>query len=255
MATTTPLQVLPVPQATDAPDGPTQMTALAKAVEQRTVMVFASAAARTAAFTAAGISPAAGMLCWRNDAGGSNKFEAYDATVGSWRVHGLYQDFTTTAAAAPSVTFNAIPSYLRRLTLTIGGRGDTAAGNVAVNLRINADSTAQYTHAFGYQNGTAYPTPVSVGGLTSSIIGYVPAATGSAGVFGCIDATVIGWDAPHTGQLAYRSHGGYMALSTDTVNSYNVGRYIGASPYTSIVLFPAAGNFVTGSQFVLTGSV
>jgi hypothetical protein len=255
LATTTPLQVLPVPQSSDAPDGPTQITSLARAVEQRTVMVFASAAARTAAFTAAAISPAAGMLCWRSDAGGSNKFEYFNATAGSWRIHGAYQDFNVTASATPSITFSSIPAYLRRLAVTVTCRGDTAATAVTLNLRINSDATASYTNALGYQNNTVYGTPpITAGGLTSSILGWMPAATGPAGVFGAFDATIIGWDVPHVGQLTYRCQGGYMATSTDTLNAFSVGRYVGANPYTSVTLLPAAGNFVAGSQFVLSGS-
>jgi hypothetical protein len=80
LPSTSPLQGLTVPLPADAPDGPTQITNLAKALEKKLVLIFTSAAARTSAFTAAAISPSAGMLCWRNDLPG---WEFYDGTT--WR--------------------------------------------------------------------------------------------------------------------------------------------------------------------------
>lgn len=46
---TTPIQALPYPSGSDAPAGPAQLKALAEAIETRTVMRFASTAARDAA--------------------------------------------------------------------------------------------------------------------------------------------------------------------------------------------------------------
>lgn len=72
------LQAAPYPVASDAPDGPAQILALAQWARTRVVQVYASVAARTAAFSAAGISPTEGMLSWLQD---KNRFEEHNGTV------------------------------------------------------------------------------------------------------------------------------------------------------------------------------
>lgn len=72
---TTPLQGLTVPAASDPPNGPSQMTALAASAESKLVQVYATSSARTAAFAAAGISAAAGMLSVIT---GTKRVEVYD---------------------------------------------------------------------------------------------------------------------------------------------------------------------------------
>jgi hypothetical protein len=64
---TEPLQAAPYPVGTDAPDGPTQIQNLAVWAARRINMIFASAAARTSAFSAAGVSAAEGMQSYRTD--------------------------------------------------------------------------------------------------------------------------------------------------------------------------------------------
>ncbi len=79
MPTTTALQGLTVPVGSDAPNGPSQITTLAQGVEKRLVQVYASGGARVSAFTAAAISPSAGMLSYTT---GTKGFEVYDGA--SW---------------------------------------------------------------------------------------------------------------------------------------------------------------------------
>ncbi|WP_239404551.1 hypothetical protein [Frankia sp. Cj3] len=57
---TTPVQALPYPASTDAPNGPVQLQALGLAVEPKLMMVFSTATDRDAKITA----PTAGMVCW-----------------------------------------------------------------------------------------------------------------------------------------------------------------------------------------------
>lgn len=74
---TEPLQAAPYAVGTDAPDGPTQLLALANWARLKVVQVYATSAARTAAFTAAGVSPTEGMLSWLQDI---NRYERHDGT-------------------------------------------------------------------------------------------------------------------------------------------------------------------------------
>ena len=63
MATTTPQQGFPVPEATDDPDVPGDMTALALAIEKRVVGVYNNVADRSAKVT----SPQEGMYAFLKD--------------------------------------------------------------------------------------------------------------------------------------------------------------------------------------------
>lgn len=76
MATTL-LQGLTYPAASDPPNGPAQIQALAVSAESKLVQVYASSGARTSAFTAASLSPAAGMVSYIT---GTKRFEMYDGT-------------------------------------------------------------------------------------------------------------------------------------------------------------------------------
>ncbi len=94
MATTTPLQAFPVPQGPDATDIPLWITNLGKAVEKRSVQVYANAAARDAALAIVGVGgPTEGMRAYLNDV---NRTSVYDGAA--WvlveplivpRVHGV----------------------------------------------------------------------------------------------------------------------------------------------------------------------
>ncbi len=126
---TEPLQSAPYPVGTDAPDGPTQILALASWARRQVLQVYASAAARTAAFTAAGISPAEGMVSYRTDA---DTWEEWDGSAwvpfaesGPWTNLSLPSGYSTTA---PYVA----PAY-RKVRNRVWFRGgcNIAASNAA----------------------------------------------------------------------------------------------------------------------------
>ncbi len=253
---TTPLQGLTVPAAGDPPNGPAQLTTLGVGVERQLVLNFASAAARTAAFTAAGISPAANMLCYRADAPGGNKFEYWNTTAAAWRVSGTYRDSITLSSTTASVTFSNIPSYLRTVSLSTTARSDYGAANfVSILLRINGDSTNAYRifNRFAQPSLTFDTNPPVI--TNSHLVSYIPAAPAWAGVFGSATWEAVGWDNPHTACLTYHGHGGYYdGTGSGNLMNIGLGSFAALGPYTSITLFPAAGNFVAGSEFSLRGS-
>ncbi len=252
----TSLQPLPYPAASAPPNVPADLLALAQAVEQRLPLNFASAAARTSAFTAASLSPAANMLCYRADAPGANKWEYYNTTAAAWRVYGEYKDSSTLSGTTASVTFSNIPSYLRTLKLVSTARGDYGAANfVSILLRVNGDST----NAYRVFNRFAQPTltfDTNAPVITNShLVSYIPAAPAWAGVFGSSTWEAAGWDNPHTACLTYHSSGGYYdGTGTGNLLNMGVGSFAALGPYTSITVFPSAGNLVAGSEFSLRGS-
>lgn len=76
MATTL-LQALPYPASSAAANVPLDVQALAVSMESKGVQVYASSGARTSAFTAATLSPAAGMTSYLT---GTKRMEIYDGT-------------------------------------------------------------------------------------------------------------------------------------------------------------------------------
>jgi hypothetical protein len=131
---TTALQAFPYPAGSDSPAGMTQILALATAVEKTVVMVFASAAARTSAFSAAGVSPTEGMLSWLSD---SNWFEFYDGS--NWRRQGI--------AATADVTTNQNTTSSTFTDLTTPGPAVSLV--LASGQKAEITVNARATHSVG----------------------------------------------------------------------------------------------------------
>lgn len=247
MATTS-LQALPYPAASAAPNVPADIQALAVGIESKLPMVFATAAARTSAFTAAGISPTAGMLSYRNDAG---YWEYWNAGAAAWRVYGQYRIGTTIVSSASAFLWNNIPSYLRELRVTITARGDTGALGIDVGIQVNGAASNLYRFQHRYLQNSVVGTVQNVNSPHFRF-GTVSAASAAAGVFGEATAEIVGWDNPHATYLTMKGHGGYLDV-TGHVLGDTIGAASVAGPYTSLTVIPATGNFVAGSQFNLTG--
>lgn len=252
--TTDALQGLYYPASSDDADVPDDMRQLAESLRSKLVMTFASAAARTSAFTAAGVSPANGMVCYRTDANGTNKFEYYNATAAAWRVFGPYRDSSTLGSAASSITISNIPTYLKSVVLRCSLRGDTATAFTNVQIQIGADtSTSNYIYSLTYTNAGAHN--FGTGTTTGYILAaFAPAATSTAGLFGSTVVDFAGWDSPHANCLAATLRGGYTASAANHLYGYGQGAYLGGSAYTSIKVYPAAGNWVTGSEVSVVGT-
>ena len=89
MATTSPLQAVPLPQSTDPDNVPADLAAAVNALESRGVMRFATVAARSAAIP----SPIQGMTTWCNDI---KRLDTYDGTA--WQRTTDRPDATTVKA-------------------------------------------------------------------------------------------------------------------------------------------------------------
>ena len=116
MPSTELLQGLPYPVGTDAPDGPAQILAAMQATAKKVVQVYASAAARTSAFTAAGVTPTEGMTSFLQDV---NRLETYTGTY--WGPVAGFEwayvevtdnaDVATAGSAVATVAGLATPSF------------------------------------------------------------------------------------------------------------------------------------------------
>lgn len=145
MSSTTALQSAPYPVgSTDAPDGPAQILALANWAEKKVVQVFATAAARTSAFSAAGVTPTEGMISWLQDL---NRHE-YVNSAGAWTpmpgtrlLSGSFStDLASGAAGAEAVGYSqsaALVSGQRYKVAVILLLNIGAAGVAGVRVRFS----------------------------------------------------------------------------------------------------------------------
>jgi hypothetical protein len=159
-------------------------------------------------------------------------------------------------SAASSVTFSAIPGSYRSLMLQAVARGDTAAGFTTGNIRFNSDTAGNYDNEQVGGVGSTISAFETLNG-TSVQIGEVSAASAVAGS-ATIWTVQIPWYAGTTfwkfitvsHMLNAQTSGGQ---SGSIYSKHWAGRWRSTAAITSINIFPSAGNFITGSSFVLYG--
>lgn len=98
MATTTPLQAFPVPQASDDPDVPGDMLALALAIEKRVVGVYNNAADRNTKVS----SPQDGQVALLKD---TRAITVYNSTTTTWQT--IYPQAIPTFSSGSAVPSNS----------------------------------------------------------------------------------------------------------------------------------------------------
>lgn len=194
----TPIQGFPYPALSDAANGPVAFQNLAQAIEKRVVMVFADAAARTAAVTA----PTAGMLSFLTSTGA---FEWYTGTA--WVALRALTNSTFTQTVAGSGNFVKPTGPAARLHIVelwgagaAGGGAQGVSGQTAEGggggagayvRRVYADSELAASEPFTVgAGGTGVTNGNGNGGGNSTFKGLV-AGGGSGGTSmnsGTIDA-------------------------------------------------------------------
>lgn len=168
---TEPLQAAPYPATTDAPDGPAQTLALALWARLKVVQVYASAAARTSAFSAAGVSATEGMISYRQDV---DVFEEYDGSAwvpltegDTWTSMGTPSGWST-AAGSPQWAYRKVR---RRVWL----RG-------AMNMPASDTAVSKFTFPAGFRPAAGIATlavPYSNGTAISGHMRFDVATTGT----------------------------------------------------------------------------
>ena len=158
----------------------------------------------------------------------------------------------TLGSGAANITFSSIPGSYTDLILTFSGRSDQASSQ-GLTAQVNADTGANYDWQNFQGNGTTASAAQSIAG-TSWTIGAVPGTGVTAGA-----ATSLRMELPAYAKTTFNktylcdvfypaglSSGGLFAIS------YR-GGWRNTAAITSIKIFPAAGNLLTGSTATLWG--
>lgn len=151
------LQGGPYPAGTAAPNVPSDMQAIVTWAANRSVMRFASSSARSSAFTAAGVSPVAGMLAWMSDSGWYEKYtgstwQRLDLNQ-AWGIQSgqYYQGTAALAAVVASDTYlnmNSGPVTTlagRRYRVEWAGAVQAAVGGISVVITLRDGTTTAST--------------------------------------------------------------------------------------------------------------
>lgn len=129
---TTANQGLPYPALTDSPNGPTQMQALAQAVETKLVMVFADATTRDQKISA----PVAGMLAYLTNPG---VYVWYNGS--SWVPLGIITQ-PAFVSVSPGLDISAGNSNSQTFNITVPPLTSTITGSVTFDVSVNFSNAA-----------------------------------------------------------------------------------------------------------------
>lgn len=157
---------------------------------------------------------------------------------------------STLGSAAASFDITSISQTYTHLRLVIQGQTSDAAAQVAY-LRFNNDSSAIYDTEGAYAYGS--PGASEVMAATFSRWGSIPSSS-SSGSIGCAVMTIPFYTATTFQKVCYSHNSYYRSTTTGTIASEMWwSRWRSTAAVSRITLFPAAGNFVTGSQCWLYG--
>lgn len=160
---------------------------------------------------------------------------------------------STLAAPAANFDITSIPSQFNLLLIYADLRGDTAANQVAAQLRFNNDSAANYDwiRVFGSSAGSsASNTP----GDTLIQVGEVPAASGTAGRSGPVLIQIYNYSGTTFNKSLISLNGRQHQTAAAGLNvTETYGNWRSTAAINRITLLPAAGNWDTGSRITIWG--
>jgi len=153
----------------------------------------------------------------------------------------------TLAADTATVTFSSIPQSYTDLMIVIQGRGSYADTSINTYYQFNGDTSSNYSVTRLQGNGS---TAVSNRGTSQSVgyITYVPANNATAGELSANTINIMNYSNATT----YKTSISRSAVPGSYAASF-VGLWRSTAAITSIVLGCDAGNWKSGSSFILYG--
>ena len=257
---TTKLASIRTPESLALNDLAAQFKDLAEQIEKLTPVRFADYLQRAAVFTAnPTIAVPLGFISHRLD---WNVFEFYNgaglpSVATSWTMLTPYRKAKLLTASAATVVFTlpTLPFPLQRCSIRWVARSDAGGfAAQACRIRINGDTGNNYNTQYT-QGAAAGVTAAAQTAAAFANVGLQPVAAALAGTFGTGNINFAGLDAPsgHTSILPWTFDNTIQTPATGQWVQQGGGTWNGAAPYTTITIFPEAGNWIAGSQFSLEG--
>lgn len=155
---------------------------------------------------------------------------------------------TTLAMAAASITFSSIPAGYTNLTLTITGRGDTAANVVNIAVQFNGDTGTNYNNinqlSTGAFSSNATATPIAC---------VLAAANTTANYAGNCNIMITGYGGTVFNKHAF-ANSEWFDSSSHEQTGMNTFSWNNTAAITQVLLKPTAGNLITGTVATLWGT-
>jgi hypothetical protein len=155
---------------------------------------------------------------------------------------------TTLVAAAASISFASIPATFAHLMLVGLARGDTAATSIALQLRFNNDSAANYNVEVLTATAAVAAAATNTG-LTAGWGNAIPAATAAAGHF----SPVVIFIPNYASATPDKSLFGLGFLPANPQLQIAGSLWASTAAINRIDLFAGAGNLLAGTRFTLYG--
>lgn len=158
------------------------------------------------------------------------------------------------AGGAATIPFSSIDQGFRALRLIVTARSDVAALNTGLEIHFNGDTGANYDTELGSFSGNSVFASFQALAATQGEIASISGASSPSGLANACDCLIYDyartvWHKMWTSSNVHkRDH-----ASGDLFALPYVGSWRSTSAITSILLFPASGNFVEGSVASLYG--
>jgi hypothetical protein len=200
------------------------------------VLVFANAAARTAAIT----SPQEGQMSFLKD---TNSTEYYDGAA--WQTvstTGGQTLISTTTLSGASITLSSIPATYLNLKLVIEDYLP-ATDNSFLRMQFNGDSGTRYL----FKDSSITPAAAAFGTTFFNIANRNDNAVASS---------LVSVDIPdYTNTVTWKTmQSNFVVVDSTTTTSailgINIGVYNQTAAISSITLFPETGNFTSGTALL-----
>lgn len=172
-------------------------------------------------------------------------------TPGSWAMQPTQIATQTLGSNTASVTFSSIPAF-NHISLTWKARSSAAVLAEQFYLRFNADTASHYFWEKIEGNNATLASSSGGGAVAFIQMGTITGASGTANCFGSGDFTVAYFN-DTTNFTSVQGTACAMVSSTNLYSGTYSGLYNQATTITSLTVFAATGNLVTGSRFSLYG--
>lgn len=158
---------------------------------------------------------------------------------------------TTLGGSAANVDVTSISATYAHLMVVVYARGDTAAGAIALSMRYNGDSAANYDYQF-VRGTAATASAAETFAATAMSVGSIPANTAGANLF---SSTIIfipnyAGAANNKSAVSIVSHKSGTATTNLEVDIFGC-HWRSNAAINRITLLPGAGNFVAGTRVTI----